>query len=293
MNRVAVITGAAGAMGSTCARTLGHTVDELLLTDCDEAGLIAVAEQLASDTGAVVTTIVGDVGDARLATELAARVADLGEFHSLVHTAGVSPSMAGWRDILRTDLIGVERLLGVLAERVVPGTAAVCLASIAGLLGTFDPAMDAVLDRPLQSDFCELFGAHFSEEPDPGATYRLAKRGVIRSCERAAVTWAARGGRVNSLSPGLIDTPMGRLELTQNPVKEEMARLTPIRSARQTPDLPLPGNVADIAATVKFLCSEEAAFISGCDLRVDGGFIAAMTHRNGPASSESDNHRRN
>jgi len=281
MNQVAIVTGAAGAMGSACAGAVGSTVDELVLTDCHRARLAAVADQLASEAKAKVTTIVGDVGDPGLATELAARAAGLGELRSLVHTAGVSPSMAGWRDILRIDLTGVERLLGVLAELVVPGTAAVCLASISGLLGTFDPAMDAVLDQPLRSDFAERFRSQFSEEPDPGATYRLAKRGVIRSCERAAVAWAARGGRVISLSPGLIDTPMGRLELDRNPIKEGMARLTPVRSTRQGPGAPLPGNVADIAAAVTFLCSEAAAFISGCDLRVDGGLIAAMEHRNG------------
>jgi NAD(P)-dependent dehydrogenase (short-subunit alcohol dehydrogenase family) len=286
MNQVAVVTGAAGAMGSACARAVGSTVDELLLTDCHEARLTTVADQLTSDAQARVTTMVGDIGDPRFATELAGRAADLGELRSLIHTAGVSPSMAGWRDILRIDLTGVERLLGVLADRVVPGSVAVCLASISGLLGTFDPAMDAVLDQPLHSDFPERFRSQFSEEPDPGATYRLAKRGVIRSCERAAVTWAAREGRVISLSPGLIDTPMGRLELAQNPIKGEMARLTPIRSTRQGPGVPLPGNVADIAAAVKFLCSEEAAFISGCDLRVDGGLIAAMEHRSGPPPIE-------
>jgi NAD(P)-dependent dehydrogenase (short-subunit alcohol dehydrogenase family) len=286
MRQVAIVTGAAGAMGSACARAVGSTVDDLLLTDCDGAGLTTVADQLASDTGATVSTVLGDIGDPGLATELAARTADRGELRSLVHTAGVSPSMAGWRDILRTDLTGVERLLGVLAERAVPGSAAVCLASISGLMGTFDPEMDAVLDRPLRPDFPERFRAHFSEDPDPGATYRLAKRGVIRSCERAAVAWGARGGRVISLSPGLIDTPMGRLELAAHPVKEGMARLTPIRSTRQDPGLPLPGNVADIAAAVKFLCSDAAAFISGCDLRVDGGLIAAMQHGNGHAVTE-------
>jgi NAD(P)-dependent dehydrogenase (short-subunit alcohol dehydrogenase family) len=279
MNQVAVVTGAGGAIGSACARAVGSTVDELLLTDCDEASLFTVADQLASDANATVKTIVGDVGDPSLATELAARAADLGELRSFVHTAGVSPSMAGWRDILRIDLTGVERLLGVLAERVVPGSAAVCLASISGLMGTFDSAMDAVLDRPLQSDFPERFRSQFSAEPDPGATYRLAKRGVIRSCERAALAWGAKGGRVISLSPGLIDTPMGRLELAQNPIKEGMARSTPIRSMRHGPDVPLPGNVSDIAVAVKFLCSDQAAFISGCDLRVDGGLIAAMKHR--------------
>ena len=189
--------------------------------------------------------------------------------------------MAGWRDILRIDLTGADRLLGVLAELVVPGTAAVCLASISGMIGAFDPVMDDILDRPLDPDFVERFRSQFPDEPDSGSTYRLAKRGVIRSCERAAVVWGTKGGRVVSLSPGLIDTSMGRLELAEHPVKEEMARLTPIRSALQDPDAPLPGNVADIAAAAAFLCSDEAAFISGCDLRVDGGLVAAMSHKRG------------
>jgi NAD(P)-dependent dehydrogenase (short-subunit alcohol dehydrogenase family) len=279
MKQVAIVTGAAGAMGSACARAIGSSVDDLLLTDCDHGALASVADRLAADIDSKVATIVGDIGDPVIASELAARAADLGELRSLVHTAGVSPSMAGWREILRTDLTGVERLLGVLAELVVPGSVAVCLASVSGLMGTFDPEMDEVLDRPLQSDFPERFRSHFTDEPEPGATYRLAKRGVIRSCERAAVAWAASGGRVISLSPGLIDTPMGRLEMAQNPIKEGLARLTPIRSAGPVPGASLPGNVVDIAAAVNFLCSTEAAFITGCDLRVDGGLIAAMQHR--------------
>jgi NAD(P)-dependent dehydrogenase (short-subunit alcohol dehydrogenase family) len=270
-------------MGSACARAVRPTVDELLLTDCDEAGLATVAEELSAEIDVTVTTVVGDIGDPELVTELAAKGAALGALRTLVHTAGVSPSMAGWRDILRIDLTGADRLLGVLAEHVVPGSVAVCLASISGLMGTFEPEMDAILDRPLQSDFAELFRARFPDEPDSGTTYRLAKRGVIRSCERAAVAWAARGGRVISLSPGLIDTSMGRLELAENPIKEGLVQLTPLRSARQSPDAPLPGNVADIAAAVKFLCSDDAAFISGCDLRVDGGLIAAM-QRTAPRS---------
>jgi NAD(P)-dependent dehydrogenase (short-subunit alcohol dehydrogenase family) len=104
----------------------------------------------------------------------------------------------------------------------------------------------------------------------------LAKRGVIRLCERAAIGWGARGGRVLSLSPGLIDTDMGRLELVNHPIKEHMARVTPIRSARSTGETVLPGSRADIADAVAFLCSERASFISGCDIRVDGGLVAAM-----------------
>jgi len=290
MRQVAVVTGAAGGMGSACAHAVSSTVEELLLTDCDEARLATVAGQLAAESGVTVSTIVGDIGDPEFVSELAAKGAALGALRALVHTAGVSPSMAGWRDILRIDLTGADRLLGVLVEHVVPGSVAVCLASISGLMGTFDPEMDAILDRPLQPDFAEQFRSRFGHEPDSGTTYRLAKRGVIRSCERAAVAWAARGGRVISLSPGLIDTSMGRLELAENPIKEGLVTLTPLRSARQGPDAPLPGNVADIAAAVKFLCSDEAAFISGCDLRVDGGLIAAMQHQHRDLTMEASAH---
>ena len=143
-------------------------------------------------------------------------------------------------------------------------------------MGAFDPAMDAVLDDPLAADLEARFQSLAGDEPDPGATYRLAKRGVIRLCERAAVAWGARGGRVVSLSPGLIDTEMGRLELVHNPIKTWMAEMTPVGGDRSGSDTVLPGRADDIANTVAFLCSDRASFVSGCDIRVDGGLIAAM-----------------
>ena len=165
-----------------------------------------------------------------------------------------------------------------------PGSVAVCLASVSGHMGAFDPAMDAVLDDPLAADLEARFQSLAGDEPDPGATYRLAKRGVIRLCERAAVAWGARGGRVVSLSPGLIDTEMGRLELVHNPIKTWMAEMTPVGGDRSGPDTVLPGRTDDIANTVAFLCSDRASFVSGCDVRVDGGLIAAMNHR--PVSTD-------
>lgn len=293
MTQVAVVTGAAGAMGSACASALSPTVDQVLLTDRDPTRLQAVAGRLANDNRVEVTAVVGDIGDAGFVSEMVATAVGLGTFKALIHTAGVSPSMAGWRDILRIDLMGTDHLLTVLAEYVVPGTSAVCLASASGLMGTFDPAMDAILDRPFAPDFTDRFRSHYPDEPDPGSTYRLAKRGVIRSCERMAVVWGANGGRVVSLSPGLIDTPMGQLELAEHPVKAELSRMTPLRSALQDPDAPLPGNVADVAAAAVFLCSDQAGFISGCDLRVDGGLLAAMSHRRGAVmTAGSHRHRR-
>lgn len=276
MTKVSIITGGAGAMGSACASALASTVDVLLLTDRDDARLATVAKEIEASTGVTVVGVVGDIAAAHLHAELVNRCVALGELHSLVHTAGVSPSMASWPEILRVDLSGVASLLDAFLPHVVGGSVAVCLASVSGQMGAFDPEMDAVLDAPLAADFAERFRSRFEEEPDSGSTYRLAKRGVIRLCERAAITWGVRGGRVVSLSPGLIDTDMGRMELVNHPVKEHLARVTPIRSARSSGETVLPGSTTDIADTVVFLCSERASFISGCDIRVDGGLVAAM-----------------
>jgi NAD(P)-dependent dehydrogenase (short-subunit alcohol dehydrogenase family) len=279
MSAVSVVTGAAGAMGGACARSLSAGTDVLLLTDVDERRLHAAAELIERAGGAAVHPFVTDIGDPVAATDLAARAAELGDLHALVHTAGLSPTMAGWPEILRVDLVGVARLLDAFLPQVGPDSVAICFASIAGHMGAFDPAMDALLDDALAPDLEAQYRAACGCEPDPGATYRLAKRAVIRLCERAAVPWGRRGGRVVSLSPGLIDTEMGRLELEHNSIKTWMAEITPVRGRRCEDGTVLPGRTDDIATAVAFLCSDAASFVSGCDLRVDGGLVAAMEHQ--------------
>jgi NAD(P)-dependent dehydrogenase (short-subunit alcohol dehydrogenase family) len=279
LTTVSVATGAAGAMGSACVLAVAPAVDLVLLTDVDEDRLAAAAARVERETTTKVCTLVGNLGEPAFVVELVARADALGDLHSLVHCAGLSPSMAGWREILRVDLAAVALLLDGFSQHVVPGSVAVCLASVSGHMGAFDPAMDDVLDDPLTADFEARFQSLAGDEPDSGATYRLAKRGVIRLCERAAVAWGASGGRVVSLSPGLIDTEMGRLELQHNPIKTWMAAITPIGRDRSGSHTVLPGCADDIANAVAFLCSDRASFVSGCDVRVDGGLIAAMNHQ--------------
>ena len=277
MTRVAVVTGAAGGMGGACARVLASETDVLLLTDRDADSIAGAAVELAAMTK--VSTAAGDLRDAAFINELAARASELGRRLTLVHAAGLSPSMDGWRAILDVDLVASARLLDAFLPRVTPGSVAVCIASVSGHMGEFEPAMDSVLDTPLADDFVARFCALAGDEPDAGLTYRFAKRGVIRLCARAARAWGARGGRVLSVSPGLIDTPMGRLELQHQPIKERLAEMTPIAATTRGFDAPLPGRIDDIASTVAFLCSERASFVSGCDVLVDGGLLAALQHQ--------------
>jgi NAD(P)-dependent dehydrogenase (short-subunit alcohol dehydrogenase family) len=257
MTRVAVVTGAAGAMGQACAQMF----DEVVRTDLHEGD------------------VVGDLTDASVVAKLVDEVRARGEFGALVHTAGLSPTMAGWREIMSVDLVATAALLDAFLPLVGPGSAAVCIASVSGHMGGSDPKLDAVLRDPLAPDFLDAYRALTPDEPDPGWTYACAKRGVIQLCARAAVPWGARGGRVVSVSPGLIDTGMGRQELAEQEIIPWMVGMTPLSSTRVDSEVPLPGRIDDIARAVAFLCSDDAAFISGCDILVDGGLLAAMNNQ--------------
>ncbi|MDT5355374.1 MAG: hypothetical protein QOJ56_3906, partial [Mycobacterium sp.] len=131
--------------------------------------------------------------------------------------------------------------------------------------------VEKLLDDPLADGLVAAVEQTLGQPLDSAMAYVLAKRGVIRLVERLAAPWGAKGGRTVAISPGLIDTPMGRLELERQSIVPVMVEVTPVKR----PDQPLPGRPEDIAATVAFLESDAAAFISGCDIRVDGGLIGA------------------
>lgn len=265
-------------MGAACAIVLASQVDVVLLTDINAHRLATVAQEIRSTTNTTIVTIVGDLSDPTFAGVLATNTASLGELRAVAHTAGLSPTMADWKEILAVDLVASARLVDAFLPLVCSGSVAVCVASVSGHMGEFDSAMDEVLDDPLAVELYDRFAAAAGGEPDPGNTYRLAKRGVIRLCRRAAVAWGAHGGRVVSLSPGLIDTEMGRLELEHQPIKAWLADITPVGGGRAGSEVVLPGQISDIADTIAYLCSERAAFISGCDILVDGGLLAALQH---------------
>jgi NAD(P)-dependent dehydrogenase (short-subunit alcohol dehydrogenase family) len=106
---------------------------------------------------------------------------------------------------------------------------------------------------------------------DPGAAYAIAKRANQVRVEAASVTWGRRGGRVVSISPGVIATSMGQAELSGpfGDIMRDMVERSPTGRL---------GTAEDIAAAVEFLVSPAASFITGIDLRVDGGVVAALRH---------------
>lgn len=260
-----VVTGS-GGMGTAIARRVGSG-RRILLADRSPEALEAARTSLAEDGIDTVTRVV-DVGDPAEVEELAATADELGGFLHLVHTAGVSPSQADPEQIVRVDVVGTALLLDAFGMRVGPGGAGVVVASMAGAMLPVDADVEAAMATTPTDRLAEL-PVFATEELDPGHAYSLAKRANQLRVRSAALDWGRRGGRVVSISPGVIQTPMGRQELA-SPVGDMMRQMV---EGSPTGRL---GTPWDIAAVTAFLLSPEASFVTGCDLLVDGGVVASV-----------------
>jgi NAD(P)-dependent dehydrogenase (short-subunit alcohol dehydrogenase family) len=257
-----------GGMGVTVARRMGAG-RVIVLGDVNTAQVDSVAGQLADDGHHVVTGHV-DVTSRESVTEFARLAASCGRVSSVVHTAGLSPQQAAAEVVLAVDLLGVALTLEVFGDVIEPGGAGVVISSMAG---HFLPPIPQDVERQLATvPADELLGlpacgpaAITSSE----AAYPFAKRANQLRVAAAASQWGRRGARINSISPGVIATAMGRRELA-GPSGDSMRAMVDGSGVRRlgTPD--------DIAAATEFLLSPAASFITGIDLLVDGGVVAAV-----------------
>lgn len=266
---VAVIIGV-GGMGEAIARRMGAG-KQLLLADFNDQLLNATADKLRGD-GFIVQSTKVDVSKQDSMKALAATAAGLGQITDAVHTAGLSPTQAPAAAIYAVDLAGVAFFLEEFASVMAPGGAGVVIASMAGTLSA--ASLPAELLKPLT----ELPAAQLLDFPalqseqlqSPGAAYSISKRANQLRVQRASLAWGQHGARVNSISPGVISTPMGQQELAGESGSGMRSMVKNSATGRV-------GTPADIANAAAFLLGSDASFISGTDLLVDGGTVAGVS----------------
>ncbi|MFG3025408.1 SDR family oxidoreductase [Streptomyces sp. NPDC048254] len=271
MTTVGIATGAGRGTGEACARRLADMVDVLLLADRNEAAAAAVAKDLSGYGGKAVAEPFGvDVTDREDLDRLAERVSELGTLRAVTHAESVAPEEAHWRRILEVDFVGTALLAEALRPLATVGTAFVYCASVSPLIAHIvpDPSVAAVLDDPLQEGILDrIRDAIGPAVEDPAWAYPWATYGVHRFARAEAVRLGPVGARACSLSPGAIDTPETRLEAARHESVRQLIQCTPLGRV---------GQYEEVAAVAAFLVSEEASFVNGVDIVVDGGLCAAV-----------------
>ena len=255
-----IITGAAGGMGAACARAFAATGRAVVLCDMDPVALAALAKTLPESVPSCL--VAGDITAADYPAHILAALAGR-PIGALVHAAGVSPAMADGTRVFAVNFTATTQLVTALLPHMAPGGVAVLVASNSGQIiarPLFDRALTKVL-KGGQSLILKLMlrGSR--------TAYPMSKRAVQLYARAMAPAFGQKGARIVSLSPGIIDTRMGRLEQQQGPEMDRMIAVTPLGRM---------GQAEEIASVVTFLASPAASYITGTDILVDGGTIAGI-----------------
>lgn len=263
---VTVVIGA-GSIGQAIARRVSAG-KHVLLADLRLENAEAAATVLL-DAGFEVTTAVVDVSSRESVQALVKLATTIGEVCAVIHAAGVSPSQAPVSTILRVDLYGTALVLEVFGNVIAEGGSAVVIASQSGhRLPALTPEQNKALATTPVEELLALPMLQAEQVSDPLHAYQISKRGNSLRVMAEAVRWGKRGARVNTISPGIIFTPLARDELS-GPRGEGYQRMINLCAAGRggTPD--------EVGSVAALLMGPEGTFITGSDFLMDGGVTAA------------------
>jgi NAD(P)-dependent dehydrogenase (short-subunit alcohol dehydrogenase family) len=266
MTTVNVVIGA-GLIGQAIARR-ASAGKHVLLADLHRENADAAAKVL-SDAGFEVSTAIVDVSSRKSVHALVETAMAIGTITGVIHAAGVSPTQASPDTILNVDLYGTALVLEEFGKVIAQGGAGVVIASQSGhRLPALTPEQDKALATTPADELLALPMLQPDQVTDPLHAYQLSKRGNSLRVMAEAVRWGKRGARVNTISPGIICTPLAKEELAgpRGPGYRRMLELSPAGRIG-TPD-----EVGTIGA---LLMGPDGAFITGSDFLMDGGVTAA------------------
>jgi NAD(P)-dependent dehydrogenase (short-subunit alcohol dehydrogenase family) len=265
MKNVVVLIGA-GSIGQAIARRVGAG-KHILLADLRLESAEAAAKTL-DDAGFEVSTAIVDVSSRASVNALVEKSTDMGEVWGVIHAAGVSPSQASPETILKVDLYGTALVLEEFGNVVTRGGSGVVIASQSGhRLPPLSVQQNEALATMPTEELLYLPFLQIDQIKDSLHAYQLSKRGNSLRVMAEAVRWGKRGARINTISPGIIITPLANDEL-KGPRGEGYRKMIESSVAKRagTPD-----EVANVAA---LLMGADGAFITGSDFLMDGGVTA-------------------
>lgn len=266
MNKDVLVIIGAGGIGQAIARRQGAG-KTVLLADFNESTLDAAARGLEA-TGYTVTTRQVDVSSRESVYELASAAAKLGDVVQIVDTAGLSPNMAAPDRILAVDLYGVAVVLEEFGSVVADGGAGVVISSMAGHMGwNLPPEVEEALAHTPADELLQL--PFLTAITDSGFAYGTSKRANHLRVQVESLRWAERGARINSISPGIIMTAMAQHEMA-SPVGAGYRAMIEASAAKRV------GTPEEVASAAAYLLGPDAGFVTGSDLLIDGGVIAAL-----------------
>jgi NAD(P)-dependent dehydrogenase (short-subunit alcohol dehydrogenase family) len=256
-----------GQIGQAIARRVG-VGKRVVLADLREENATAAAEVL-GNAGYDVSVATVDASSRDAAHALVETATSLGEVTGLIHAAGVSPSQASPSTILAVDLYGTALVLEEFGNVIAPGGAGVVIASQSGhRLPPLTVEQSAALATTPVEELLDLPCLQPDQITDPLHAYQLSKRGNSLRVMAEAVRWGRRGARVNTISPGIIITPLARDELA-GPRGDGYRRMIESSAVGRagTPD--------EVATVGALLMGPDGGFITGSDILMDGGVTAA------------------
>jgi NAD(P)-dependent dehydrogenase (short-subunit alcohol dehydrogenase family) len=266
MKQIVVVIGP-GQIGQAIARRVGFG-KHVLLADMRHENAKAAAEVL-GNAGYEVSVATVDASSRAAVRALVETATGLGNVTGLIHAAGVSPTQASPATILKVDLYGTALVLEEFGNVIDRGGAGVVIASQSGhrLPPLTTERNKALATTPVE----ELLALSFlqpDQVTDSLHAYQISKRGNSLRVMAEAVRWGKRGARVNTISPGIIMTPLAKDELT-GPRGAGYRRMIEVSAAGRagTPD--------EVAAVGALLMGSDGGFITGSDFLMDGGVTAA------------------
>lgn len=266
MKNVIVVIGP-GQIGQAIARRVGIG-KHVLLADMRRENA-DVAAQVMADAGYEVSVATVDISSRETVHALVEKATSLGEVTGLIHAAGVSPSQASPATILKVDLYGTALVLEEFGNVIARGGAGVVIASQSGhRLAPLSVEQNKALATTPVEELLSLPFLQRDKVTDPLHAYQISKRGNSLRVMAEAVRWGKRGARINTISPGIIITPLARDELA-GPRGAGYRRMIELSAAGRagTPD--------EVAIVAALLMGPDGGFITGSDFLMDGGVTAA------------------